>query len=79
MTLSPNPASEAVNLEFEEEAETRSIQIFDLQGRLLKEVSVEGREDFHRVQVYDLPIGTYIIKSTDNLGRISEKMMVIQR
>ena len=79
MTLSPNPASEAINLEFEEEAETRSIQIFDLQGRLLKEVAVEGREDFHRVQVYDLPIGTYIIKSTDNLGRISEKMMVIQR
>jgi hypothetical protein len=79
MTLSPNPASQSINMEFEETSEARLIQIFDLQGRLVKQQSVSGAQDIHSIDVYNLPVGTYIVRSTDDKGRLSQEKMVIKR
>jgi hypothetical protein len=79
MTLSPNPASQSINMEFEETSEARLIQIFDLQGRLVKQQSVSGAQDIHSIDVYNLPVGTYILRSTDDKGRLSQEKMVIKR
>jgi len=79
MTLSPNPTSESINMEFEESSEARLIQIFDLQGRLVKQKFVSAGQDIYEIEVYNLPVGTYIVRSSDDKGRLSQEKMVIKR
>jgi hypothetical protein len=79
MMLSPNPTNAEVDVEFEEPAQMRMIQIFDMTGRLAKQKLVAGGQDVFSIQVSDLPVGTYIVRSTNDNGLISQQKMVIQR
>ena len=79
MMLSPNPTNAEVDVEFEEPAQMRMIQIFDMTGRLVKQKQLAGGQDVFSIPVYDLPIGTYIVRSTNDNGLISQQKMVIQR
>jgi len=79
MMLSPNPTNAEVDVEFEEPSQMRMIQIFDMTGRLVKQKQLAGGQDVFSIPVYDLPIGTYIVRSTNDNGLISQQKMVIQR
>ena len=79
MMLSPNPTSEVVNLEFEEMSEQHFIQFFDMQGRLVKQQYLNGSQDVYSLQVYELPVGSYIVISVDKEGKPSREIMVIKR
>ncbi|MBT8188698.1 MAG: T9SS type A sorting domain-containing protein, partial [Croceitalea sp.] len=79
MHLYPNPATEAVQLEFDEPTEVQQYQVFDLLGRLVRTIKVDPRNAQHRMTVLELPVGTYFVKTTDAKGQQFQQQMVIKR
>ena len=81
MSIAPNPASEMINMSFDEPVLIEEILIFDVTGRLIKTVreplGLNSKSiDFN---VYDLPIGTYFIKTIDSKGMQYQQQMLIDR
>jgi endonuclease I len=62
MELFPNPASEVLNIEFPEEVGPASVQIFDLQGRLINTYQIEGFSSQISIDVSYMKSGVYIAK-----------------
>ena len=79
LDIFPNPTVNTVNLRFENEQEIQTILFFDMIGRMVKRVEVPANQDVYSIDVYELPIGTYIIKSEDSAGNQFEQKMVIRR
>ena len=81
MSIAPNPASEMINMSFDEPVLIEEILIFDVTGRLIKTIreplGLNSKSiDFN---VYDLPIGTYFIKTIDSKGTQYQQQMLIDR
>jgi hypothetical protein len=81
MTIAPNPASEVINLSFDEPVLIEEILIFDVTGRLIKTIREPVGLDSKSIDfnVYELPIGTYFIKTMDSKGIQYEQQMLIDR
>lgn len=59
-SLYPNPATNHLNLSWKtENLKNPSIQIFDLQGRLIKELTLSSTYSSQEVDISDLPAGFY--------------------
>ncbi len=67
----PNPAKDVVNVEGS--AELKSIQLYDVQGRLLQSVSVSGLQS--TVNIASMPKGIYFIKAFTEKGTKLEKIV----
>ena len=74
LKLSPNPTNYEVYLSFTQETTITSVLIFDLHGRLLRYF----KGSFERLQVSDLPSGTYILEAVDNQGNSFKEQLVIK-
>ncbi|MGB3143015.1 MAG: HYR domain-containing protein [Maribacter sp.] len=81
MSISPNPANEEVTMSFDEPTLVEEILIFDVTGRLIKTVKEHLGLDSKSIEinVYDLPIGTYFIKTVDSKGIQHQQQMLIDR
>ena len=81
MSISPNPASEKVTMSFDEPTQVIEILVFDVSGRLVRTIKEPVGLDQQTidVKVYDLPIGTYFLKTRDNKGMKYQQQMVIDR
>ena len=81
MSISPNPANEEVTISFDEPTPVKEILIFDITGRLIKTLNENLRPDGKSIDfnVYDLPIGTYFIKTVDSNGKQHQQQMLIDR
>jgi PKD repeat protein len=81
MSIAPNPANEEITMTFEEPAQIQEIMIFDVTGRLIKTIKEPLRLDAQTidVKVYDLPIGTYFLKTRDDKGFEYQQQMLIDR
>lgn len=75
----PNPAIEVINMGFDLPTELVEIQVFDLQGRLIKKTKVTQISGEYEISVDDLPTGTYLIQTMDTQGQIYDEKMVIER
>ena len=77
--LSPNPATISTTLSFENPVQMKTIQVFDVLGRLV--ATYEGPElnddGSYLLNVNFIPAGTYFIKSQDVEGNQYQKPMVI--
>ncbi|WP_171017355.1 malectin domain-containing carbohydrate-binding protein [Maribacter sp. ACAM166] len=81
MSIAPNPAHEQVTMSFEEHILIEEILIFDVTGRLIKTIKEPFGLDSRTIDfnVYDLPIGTYFIKTVDSKGIQYQQQMLIDR
>ncbi|NQZ45034.1 MAG: BspA family leucine-rich repeat surface protein [Flavobacteriaceae bacterium] len=79
LKLWPNPVVESVNLSFEYPAELIEVQVYDMQGRLVRKLKVDQRKTDHTVSVGDLPAGMYFIKTMDVGGQLFEDQLMIER
>lgn len=72
ITLSPNPVTDGlVNITLAQDLEMKSIAIYDLQGKLQMQQSVEGNSV--QVNIDALIKGLYILRLTDTEGKIHTK------
>jgi hypothetical protein len=79
MHLYPNPATESVQMAFDEPTQVQEFQVFDLLGRLVRTIKVDPKEAQHRMTVLELPVGTYFVRTTDAKGQQFSEQMVIKR
>ncbi|MEM9867632.1 MAG: T9SS type A sorting domain-containing protein, partial [Bacteroidota bacterium] len=79
LSIYPNPATDNINMSFDVHTKVVEFRVFDLLGRLVRVVKVDSFSDEYVMPVYDLPVGTYFIKSRDIKGNEFEQRMVIVR
>lgn len=76
--LSPNPASSVLKIEMLLKESTYKISLFDLNGRLVKEIAnekLEGRQNID-VNVEDLSSGAYLLLISTDEGYYSKKVVI---
>ncbi|GGG57065.1 hypothetical protein GCM10011414_28640 [Croceivirga lutea] len=81
MLVSPNPAQVTSNVSFEKPEEVSEILIFDMSGRMIKKynaANIKQGEEF-KMEVNEIPAGTYIIRSKTIDGARFSSQMVIER
>ncbi len=75
----PNPASELVNLRFDEPLQKDfQVRLYDLQGRLLQQAELPQGTQIYQLPLQDLPTSTYIIQifDNDNTVRVQRKLII---
>jgi hypothetical protein len=63
-SISPNPAKDQIRITLEESVKQASIQIFDVQGKLLQAGMVNDRDT--DIPIADLKNGTYFVRLMEN-------------
>lgn len=70
----PNPSREEVNIRLDDEADTAQYSLMDSSGRVLKTGYLKG---FVKIQVLDIPAGTYLISvNVQNGKKYIEKLII---
>ena len=73
ISVYPNPAKDVVNITFSNNAKCRSIDIYSIDGRLMK----SQNDNFNKISIADLTPGLYLIKVRMNDGKeFTEKIVV---
>ncbi len=63
ITVYPNPANGTIYIRFEEpQATSTTFQLFDITGRLVKQLSILSQDNSHQLTTSDLANGTYFWK-----------------
>lgn len=72
LTIYPNPAKTSITLQFSEYTNSKSIEIFNSQGQLVKsdELSLNTNFISNSISLSELPSGIYFIKSGIFIGKI---------
>ncbi|GGG57060.1 hypothetical protein GCM10011414_28630 [Croceivirga lutea] len=81
MFVSPNPASISSNVSFEKPEDIKEILLFDMSGRMIQrfDASEIRRGDHFEMNIYAIPVGTYIVRSKTLDGMEYSSQMVIER
>jgi hypothetical protein len=79
--LYPNPATDNIQLSFSmEEDDSYAVSLFDLQGRLVKQLKKEkidvGTTQNLEISVTDIPNGLYILKISGKMDYYNQKVIV---
>ncbi|MGC1517004.1 MAG: T9SS type A sorting domain-containing protein, partial [Maribacter sp.] len=80
LTLYPNPANVETTLSFDQPTSVGTIEVFDVTGRLVR--TMKGGLIDNRgtpVNVQEMPVGVYFVKTTDSSGVEFQQKMLIQR
>ena len=78
----PNPAQTYTNLVFDQllEDEQHRWELFDLQGRLLKQGALASGTENHQIMLHDLPNGHYLIRVVHKTkGHTAQRQISIAR
>jgi len=73
LSVYPNPSSEQVFISMEDET-IQFVQLFDMNGRLIKEI--QSTKKVHNIQVNDLSPNLYILRIQTESGIRTSKLMV---
>lgn len=76
ISLYPNPASHQITVEIPEDIGTASVQVFNLQGRLLM-TATPGRGN-QQVDVGRLSAGVYLVAVIGESGLVGRRRLVIR-
>lgn len=72
LSIYPNPAKDVINIEVPEGNNIIEVNILHTSGRTIISQNIEAQRQL-KVDVSSLPIGMYIIQTTDNTGNIKMK------
>ena len=73
----PNPANTIVNIDFNVTASPVHLQLFDLVGNIVKDVTIEAAQGTAKLDVSDLNNGVYFYNLTVNGHRSEVKSLVV--
>ena len=73
-SLFPNPVEDRLSLQLSGNASCKNVEIYGIDGRLLKSQS----DDFENIDVSDLPTGLYIAKINLNNGAVFTEKVVVR-
>ncbi len=74
MTIYPNPAQDVLNIEIYEDQHIKKVEIFNLQGPLIKTYIIEDCNLYNRLDISDLSNGMYLVKVLfDNQKQVSNR------
>lgn len=73
--LYPNPASNQINLDFGTQLNQVKVQIFNVQGRLVKEMSKQQRSQI-KLSTENFSSGIYLVKVEANQGSLIKKLII---
>ena len=76
VTLYPNPATHQVTLTYVGEAQLQELTIVDMNGKLIKTVSLENFNNSQSIQTNELAKGMYFIQIQSNRDVITQKLIV---
>lgn len=78
LILFPNPSSSILNINIDNYKPTNAsrIVIYDLQGKLVKQINVVNSENI--ISISDLAKGQYIVNLIDKSKKIATKMVVVE-
>ncbi|KAA9340962.1 GEVED domain-containing protein [Adhaeribacter soli] len=76
--LYPNPATATVILKFSESKSAKEVEVVSVLGQKVKLQKVEAGAEEVRINVQELPAGTYLVRITD-AGHTFVKPLVIQK
>ncbi|SDE79765.1 Por secretion system C-terminal sorting domain-containing protein [Pricia antarctica] len=81
MMIFPNPAIDITTVSFPEPVQLTQFYVYDVTGRLVKTIASETAEDIDSIElsVYDLPIGTYFVRTTDTSGKGFQQRLIIEK
>ncbi len=81
MRMYPNPAIDRTTVSFPEPVKLTEFFVYDVTGRLVKTIASETAEDIESIElsVYDLPIGTYFLRTTDTKGKGFQQRLIIEK
>lgn len=74
--LFPNPAQEKIQLQFGQDFETGHLEIFDAQGRLVKQQNLMPHTRRVQLDINELPTGFYLVKVETDGAHFTEKLLV---
>jgi hypothetical protein len=77
--ISPNPAQEVINISWDARTSMKNLQLFSVDGKLVKSNNLQEGSTLHSLKVSDLAPGTYFLRLTDSEGNIeNHKVEVLQ-
>jgi len=81
MFVSPNPSNTSSTVSFDRPEEVEELLIFDMSGRMIQRFDAKEikRGDHYEMDVYPIPVGTYIVRSRNTSGIELSTQMVIKR
>jgi len=74
VSLYPNPVSAPAHVIITTSSNSYRLEVVDIQGRILKSLSVQGTRFF--LPVYNLTAGTYLLNIYTEAGKKIEKLIV---
>ena len=75
-TMYPNPANNIVNIALANIAESQSLEIYDLSGRLVRTTSLEASTNTQQIAIDQLSQGIYLVKVIQDGNSFVEKLIV---
>jgi hypothetical protein len=77
MVLYPQPAQQSINVSAElNKQESYSIAVYDIRGRVVKQLSGSGNSIQQNIPVQDLPAGTYFLKLSTSDKQQAKQFLV---
>ncbi len=77
LQISPNPANDYVNIQFEKNNDISRITVADLQGKILKDFEFLGKQNFVTLPTEDLETGVYFITCNGIKTSICSKLVIL--
>jgi hypothetical protein len=75
MTLTPNPTTGILNVNFETGTNFNEIKIYNTLGQLVKTLAVSELSSSSSIDVSDLKTGTYFMEISSNYGKTTKKFV----
>ena len=71
----------STTVSFEEPVLLTQFYVYDVTGRLVRTIAAESAEKLESIDldVYDLPIGAYFIRTTDTTGKGFQQRLIIEK
>ncbi|MEM9141966.1 MAG: T9SS type A sorting domain-containing protein, partial [Bacteroidota bacterium] len=79
LVIAPNPVAVTAMISYEKPNEVNTVQVFDLQGRMVQSHDNIGSDAVFEMDVQSLSPGLYIVRTIDTNGQSHSQQMVINR
>lgn len=76
ISISPQPANDYLNLEFDSNIRINSVEILNIGGQVVLEKEISNSADNVPLNVADLPSGLYLLKINSDEGSLTQKIVI---
>lgn len=78
ITCFPNPADKEIFIRLNNGEGLRSLQIVDINGRVVRHLTLNDSENNIRIERGNLPSGAYTLRVLDNKGKVHENKLILK-